>query len=933
MANEPWYKVVTPRKEVREGRSFNPDEFAIHLEQVVAKTAPEDYRNPAQFFSRTCWTRALREHTGMVLRRLAGRTENTAPVLTLVTQFGGGKTHTLASLYHLAQSGTAADGFHGVDQLLNESGISEVPRASVAVFVGNAWDPQPGRETPWIDLAYQLAGPKGVEALGPAAKTTPPGTESLGRVFDAAGGCVLILFDEVLNFLNRHRAAADSFHAFIQNLTVAVTGTTRGAAIISLPRSQVEMTDWDFQWQEKVTKVVRRVAKDLIANDEAEIGEVLRRRLFEDIGPEKVRRSVARSFADWCFERRAQLPAEWISVDSASTEKGAREYLQKRFEDCYPFHPATISVFQRKWQTLSQFQQTRGTLAMLAQWISKAVDKGYREARREPLITLGSAPLHVPEFRSVVLGQLGEPRLGAAIDTDIAGAQSHAKALDADTSGPLREIHRRVGATILFESSGGQVDRVAHLPELRFALGEPELDTTSIDTAALALETKAYYIRKISTDGFRIFHQPTLKKVVSDRRASLDAESEVNPAMRALVQKQFEKGANIPIVPFPEDSGAIPDSPRLTLVLMEPGTEWPGSGTVRQQVAEWTKNRGDSSRLYPGSLLWCFRKPGRDFREKVENWLAWKRVSDELAKGVLGGDFDKGDRAEVHTKAGDAEEDARDEVWAGYRFVVLADNREADGLKVIDLGAGHASSSESLCGRVLSALKSEGLLNESVGAGYLERNWPPALKDSGAWPLTSLRQSFLNGALTRLPDPDTTLRKKILEFVEKGEFGLASGQSPGGSYQRTWFQERVGPDEVGFDPNVFLLTKTKAQALKAKPVATPEPPRVDHPTPTPGLFPSNPDQKVSLPPGTKTPPEPPTAQKKTLRLVGQVPSEVWNRLGTKLLTKLKTGEDLRIDVEFSVTVKSELTTAFEAELRQVLDDLSLSDKVQIQRDQ
>jgi hypothetical protein len=28
---EPWHKLVTPRKEVREGRSFNPDEFAIHL--------------------------------------------------------------------------------------------------------------------------------------------------------------------------------------------------------------------------------------------------------------------------------------------------------------------------------------------------------------------------------------------------------------------------------------------------------------------------------------------------------------------------------------------------------------------------------------------------------------------------------------------------------------------------------------------------------------------------------------------------------------------------------------------------------------------------------------------------------------------------------------------------------------------------------------
>jgi hypothetical protein len=60
---EPWYKIAMPRKEVREGRSFNPDEFAIHREQVIAKTAPEDYRDPKQFFARTCFTRALREHT------------------------------------------------------------------------------------------------------------------------------------------------------------------------------------------------------------------------------------------------------------------------------------------------------------------------------------------------------------------------------------------------------------------------------------------------------------------------------------------------------------------------------------------------------------------------------------------------------------------------------------------------------------------------------------------------------------------------------------------------------------------------------------------------------------------------------------------------------------------------------------------------------
>src|SRR5207253_3798512 len=127
------------------------------------------------------------------------------PVLTLITQFGGGKTHTLTALYHLAKSGDKAGGLTGVTDLLQEAGLSSVPKARVAVFVGNAWDPQAGRETPWIDIARQLAGEKGVEALGPAANTTPPGTDAIARVFEAAKAPVLLLSDEVLTYRTRHR--------------------------------------------------------------------------------------------------------------------------------------------------------------------------------------------------------------------------------------------------------------------------------------------------------------------------------------------------------------------------------------------------------------------------------------------------------------------------------------------------------------------------------------------------------------------------------------------------------------------------------------------------------------------------------------------------------------------------------------------------------
>jgi hypothetical protein len=912
---DPWYKVVVPRKEVREGRSFSPDEFAIALEQVVAGTAPEDYRDPVQFFKRTYFTRALTDHTGLVLRRLAGESQNTAPVLALITQFGGGKTHTLAALYHMIRNGTKFKEIDGVNKLLKEAALSKIPHARVAVFVGNAWDPAPGMETPWIDIARQLAGDEGVAALGPEAKTKVPGTNNLRKLIEVAGDQVLILCDEVLNFLSRHRDMAEPFRDFLGNVIRTLTGITGSAAVVSLPQSKPEMSDWDLRWQDIITKEVNRVAKNLISNDEAEISEVVRRRLFEKLGKDNVRMSVAKAYADWCFERRAQLPSEWTTVDTATTEAKGRELLQQRFEACYPFHPATLSVFQRKWQALPHYQQTRGTLAMFAQWISLVYREGYQKARREALITLGSAPLDVAEFRGVILGQLGEARLQPAIEADISGVHSHARALDADTKEPLKNIHRRVGTTILFESSGGQIEKVAHLPELRFALGEPEMDTTSIDTAALALEAKAFFIRKVGSDGFQIRHQPTLKKVVNDRRASLD-EEEIDAAMRTIIKNEFDRGASVPLVFFPKDDTQIQDSPRLTIVVMDPDIEWTNSGAVRQKIVEWTKQRGKSPRLYPGSLIWCLKKVGREMIETVELWLAWKRVSSEIAEGLLGADFDRAERAEIQAKVKAAEDDARDEVWAGYRFVIFADNGEPDGIRTIDLGAGHASGAETLCGRIITALKSQALLNESVGAGYLDRNWPPALKESGAWPLASLRQSFLNGALTRLLDPDTVLKSKIVEFVSRGDFGLASGQKKDGTYERIRYEELISPDEVVFESWAFLLTKARAKALKDQASGLP-------PGPPPGPEPE--------PPGPEPEPPEPAAGTTTLRLVGTVPPEIWNRLGTKIIPKLKSGTELRMGVEVSVTVDAASARNIEAELRQALEDLGLTAQIKIEQ--
>src|SRR5262249_35396344 len=101
MAMKPWYKVVTPREDLRDGKPLDASEFAVHLDHVRDGRAPDVYQKPAEFFDRTFLTKNLRELSAQVVRRLSGVKVETSAIFNLSTQFGGGKTHALTLLYHL----------------------------------------------------------------------------------------------------------------------------------------------------------------------------------------------------------------------------------------------------------------------------------------------------------------------------------------------------------------------------------------------------------------------------------------------------------------------------------------------------------------------------------------------------------------------------------------------------------------------------------------------------------------------------------------------------------------------------------------------------------------------------------------------------------------------------------------------------------------
>jgi len=173
-------------------------------------------------------------------------------------------------------------------------------------------------------------------------------------------------------------------------------------------------------------------------------------------------------YGDWVVDHRQQLP-NWFPLDCA----------REQFAATYPFHPTAISVFERKWQELPRFQQTRGVLRMLALWVAHAYQQGFKGGHKDPLIGLGTAPLEDSLFRSAVFEQLGETKLEGAVTTDICGKkESHAARLDAEAPETIKNarLHRKVATAILFESNGGQAKGEATQPEVRLAVAEPGLD-------------------------------------------------------------------------------------------------------------------------------------------------------------------------------------------------------------------------------------------------------------------------------------------------------------------------------------------------------------------------------------------------------------------------------------------------------------------------
>jgi len=926
MALKPWYKVITPREDLRDGRPLDASEFAVHLDHVRDGRAPDDYKNPERFFDRTFLTSSLRELGSGVIRRLSGIKVETSAIYNLTTQFGGGKTHALTLLYHLAESGPAASNWKGVQALLDQAGVQIVPGAATAVFVGTEFDSLTGRggndgtplrRTPWGDIAFQLGREEGFAVVAKHdAEGTAPSTEVI-RKFLPEDKPALILMDELLNYLNRERSRKSGLggqlYSFVQNLSEEARAQDRVVLAVSLPSIVDEMTPEDEADFQRFEKLLDRLGKAMIMSAESETSEIIRRRLFEWGGLPDDAKKTAGEYADWVQAHRTQVPT-WFPVDGA----------KDAFAATYPFHPTLLSVFERKWQALPRFQQTRGVLRLLALWVANAYQAGFKGAHKDPLIGMGTAPLDDPLFRSAIFEQLGGAKLEGAVTTDICGKKdSHALRLDKEGIETIRKarLHQKVATTIFFESNGGQAKGEATLPEIRLAVAEPELDVGNVETALEALSTSCYYLSS-EKNRYRFSLSPNLNKLLADRRASVQAPR-VDERIRGEVQKVFAEGKGVVDRKyFPDKSGQIPDAALLTLIVLSPDYAIADKAT-RAFIDTVTKEHGSSGRTFKSGLIWAVPEGAGPLRDDARKALAWEDIADEELDLRL----DEGQARQLAENLKKSQRDIKETVWRTYKNVMLL-AKDGD-WKTVDLGLIHSSAAPSISQLIIERLVQAGdVEDKGVSPNFLVRNWPPAFKE---WNTRSVRDAFFaSPQFPRLLSPDS-IRDTIARGVENGMLGYV-GKNADGGYSPFHWNSSLPPEDVEISADVFIIQREVAEAyrlgesnIKSPGAAAPaEAPVSD------GLSIPRGNGSIARPVAASGPDGQPILHTTIPRLVwsGEVPHQKWMNFYTKVLSKFAASSGLKLTLRVEVAPAEGVSSHKIEETKVALRELGLKDSLE-----
>lgn len=745
MVLKPLRETCTARADVLAG-GFSDNHFAAQLDKIVRDPGNYPvYGDPEQFFAITYPTSGLKALLTKVFGRVTGAkgTAGENGVLRSETSFGGGKTHGLTAVYHVAKGARPAALSNFIDaQYLPDGAVQ------VAAMVGDSLDPSAGLITNghtsftlWGEMAAQL-GAHAISVLANnEADRTAPGTETLKRAFD--GKPTVVIIDEIAKHLriamkSNNQAIRDyatQIPPFLGNLAeVAGDATNRVVLVVTLAsavnaygQETTEISELLDEVAEAARKTVRDAAEAvdrmnqpsgrIKPAEDSEIGEILKARLFASIDP-----AAARSAADAYRAMYEELIADGEAF-SGGAEKPAT--YAETVERYYPFHPELVRVLDKRLGAIPRFQRARGALKLLAEVVSAL----YRDGDNCAIINVGDIDFEDEPVLSHLTNGLQRPEFSTVAQVDLAGPTSHAAAVDAKVFPGKPPYATRVARTVFVHSLELSVSAGAGRAEWLLGTIEPGDPMALLEKALSENERVCWHL---SSDGIRWrFHvEPNVNAILEEEKNNV-LNTSVATVLDDRVRKAFTNDAGATTIIYPAGAAAVPDMADLRVVVIDPNQRTVVGRSADEPdslLVEFLDVVGQSKnpRKFRNALVFVVADTDQveNLRDRIRGLIAADTIAQDTARMTQ---FSADVRKKVEAYRDNAALEARVAVTRCFKHVYFPTQDKAHHhLRHRELPAQQQGETKSATAVVLALLADEGKIkNDKPSYDWLKaKAWP-----------------------------------------------------------------------------------------------------------------------------------------------------------------------------------------------------------------
>lgn len=720
----PWREVIEPHNDVATGE-FKQAEFAADLGKVHSGSAPSEYRDPKEFFSRTYLTDGLSNLLIGAAKCLADAGGD--PVVELQTNFGGGKTHSMLALYHMV-GGTPAHDLPGLDQLLRENELSVPAKVSRAVLVGTSRGPQDVIKTgdglkirtTWGELAWQLGGSEAYSMIADNdEKGIAPGSNLLEAIFRKYAPC-LILIDEWVAYLRQiykvEGLPSGSFDAnlsFVQSLTEAVKASPGTLLVASLPASQIEVGGEGGQEAlARLKQTFSRVESSWRPASQEESYEIVRRRLFKAIPGDK------HHHKDNALKQFAKLYRE----NSNDFPQGcADEDYRRKLDKAYPIHPELFDQLYTSWGSLEKFQRTRGVLRLMAQVIHEL----WMSNDPSIMIMPGSVAINSARVEPELLHYL-DVNWQSIIAGDVDGPTSTPYKIDQGAPNLNRySATRRVARSIFMGSAPTHAQKNKGLDDKQINLGvvQPGERPAIFGDALRRLTNQAKYMH---SDLGRYWYSmsPSLNRLAADKAAQLEEALvlvTIDQELIKYINGISDRGHFDAIQVAPASSADVPDEAggvrAVVLGVAHPHTGREGSD-AQKAAREILMQRGTVPRVYRNMLVFLAAEARQldSLREAVRAALGWEQIVRDTERLNL----TQSDSALARAKRDESKETMRTRLQECWCYLLYPHQDSAH--DEFEWSSGKVPAQDGLLSRASRKLVSDEALLPELGPTRLDRD-------------------------------------------------------------------------------------------------------------------------------------------------------------------------------------------------------------------